>query len=140
MKTLATLGAVICAALAYDTTFSGGPIGAAVPVPFPAEAERLPDAPATCSLWDWTSKLLGTDLLPIICTTPAEIERREWSSSRFGPKLIFAIKEAVYKSYAPATGEFLDFQDVGVRTIDQSGFSRPRLSIWRNLWHSAVEP
>ncbi|WP_456639425.1 4'-phosphopantetheinyl transferase family protein [Bradyrhizobium sp. USDA 10063] len=64
---------------------------------------------------------LGTDLLPIICT-PAEIERREWSSSRFGPKLIFVIKEAVYKSYAPATGEFLDFQDVEVRTNDQSGF------------------
>ncbi|WP_456856740.1 4'-phosphopantetheinyl transferase family protein [Bradyrhizobium sp. USDA 4501] len=63
---------------------------------------------------------LGADLLPIICT-PAEMERAEWSSSRFGPKLIFAIKEAVYKSYAPATGHFLDFQDVSVTTDDQSG-------------------
>ncbi|WP_371933137.1 4'-phosphopantetheinyl transferase [Bradyrhizobium sp. CCGUVB23] len=51
---------------------------------------------------------LEGDLLPIICT-PAEIELSEWSNSRVGPKLIFAIKEAVYKSYAPATGEFLDF-------------------------------
>ncbi len=63
---------------------------------------------------------LGADLLPIICT-PAEIELSEWSGSRVGPKLIFIIKEAVYKSYGPATGEFLDFQDVSVRTNDQSG-------------------
>lgn len=63
---------------------------------------------------------LGADLLPIICTC-AELQRREWSSNRFGPKLIFVIKEAVYKSYSPETGEFLDFQDVSVRAGDQSG-------------------
>ncbi|WP_083754821.1 4'-phosphopantetheinyl transferase family protein [Bradyrhizobium murdochi] len=63
---------------------------------------------------------LEADLLPFVCTCE-EIERKEWSSSRFGPKLLFAIKEAVYKSYAPATGEFLDFQDVSVRTNDQCG-------------------
>ncbi|MGY8663507.1 4'-phosphopantetheinyl transferase superfamily protein [Bradyrhizobium sp. UFLA05-109] len=63
---------------------------------------------------------LGADLLPIICT-PAELQRREWSSNRFGPKLIFVIKEAVYKSYSPQTGEFLDFQDVSIRTRDGSG-------------------
>ncbi|MGY8684419.1 4'-phosphopantetheinyl transferase superfamily protein, partial [Bradyrhizobium sp. UFLA05-153] len=64
---------------------------------------------------------LGADLVPIICTS-AERRRREWSSGRFGPKLIFVIKEAVYKAYSPETGEFLDFQDVSVRTGDQSGF------------------
>ncbi|WP_408642442.1 4'-phosphopantetheinyl transferase family protein [Sinorhizobium chiapasense] len=62
---------------------------------------------------------LGADLLPIICT-PTEMER-SGSSSRFGPKLIFVIKEAVYKSSAPSTGAFLDFQDVCVRTNDESG-------------------
>ncbi|WOH80119.1 4'-phosphopantetheinyl transferase superfamily protein [Bradyrhizobium sp. BEA-2-5] len=62
---------------------------------------------------------LGADLAPIICT-PAELERAEWCSGRSGPGLIFAIKEAVYKSYAPATGEFLDFHDVCVRISDQS--------------------
>lgn len=63
---------------------------------------------------------LEANLVPIICT-PAEMRRREWSTSCFGPKLIFIIKEAVYKAYAPATGEFLDFQDVVVRTDDQHG-------------------
>ncbi|KAA3451432.1 hypothetical protein C7I87_06875 [Mesorhizobium sp. SARCC-RB16n] len=63
---------------------------------------------------------LGADLLPIICT-PTETERAEWSSSRFGPKLIFVIKEAVYKAYAPSTGAFLDFQDVCVRIEHESG-------------------
>ncbi|WP_320291529.1 4'-phosphopantetheinyl transferase family protein [Mesorhizobium album] len=63
---------------------------------------------------------LGADLLPIICT-PTETERAEWSSSRFGPKLILVIKEAVYKSYAPGTGAFLDFQDVCVRIKHESG-------------------
>jgi len=63
---------------------------------------------------------LGVDLLPIICT-PAEMDRREWAGSRFGSKLIFATKEAVYKAYAPATGEFLEFHDVMVRTNDENG-------------------
>ncbi|MGY4158190.1 4'-phosphopantetheinyl transferase EntD [Bradyrhizobium sp. USDA 4461] len=63
---------------------------------------------------------LEADLLPIICT-PAEMDRRDWASSRFGAKLIFAIKEAVYKAYAPATGEFLELHDVMVRTNDENG-------------------
>ncbi|WP_439373406.1 4'-phosphopantetheinyl transferase family protein [Bradyrhizobium sp. DASA03120] len=63
---------------------------------------------------------LGADLLPIICSS-AELQRREWSSNRFGPKLIFVIKEAVYKLYSPVTREFLDFQDVSVRTGDHTG-------------------
>ncbi|WP_084801538.1 4'-phosphopantetheinyl transferase superfamily protein [Bradyrhizobium sp. Ec3.3] len=78
---------------------------------------------------------LGADLLPIICT-PAELQRREWSSNRLGPKLIFVIKEAVYKSYSPETGEFLDFQDAG--QVTRVGCSRRRSSIQKNLRVSAV--
>ncbi|WP_084799890.1 4'-phosphopantetheinyl transferase superfamily protein [Bradyrhizobium sp. Ai1a-2] len=183
MKTLATLGPAIGAALAHDIGFSGGPIRDPHPLPFAAEAEMLGNVSlrrrrefgwgrhhareALCHLGLapspilsrvdraplWPTEVvgsishsssdcgavagrssnvlalgldiedqepLGADLLPIICTA-AEIERGEWSSSRFGPKLIFVIKEAVYKSYAPATGEFLDFQDVNVRMNEQSG-------------------
>ncbi|MGX5851670.1 4'-phosphopantetheinyl transferase family protein [Mesorhizobium sp. PL10] len=182
MKTLATLGSAIGAALGDDISFSGGQIRDPVPLPFPDEAEMLGNvslrrrrefswgrhharealrhlgfAPVPILSRDraplWPSGVVGSishsssdcgavagrssnvlalgldiedqepleaELLPIICT-PVEMERKEWSSSRFCPKLIFVIKEAVYKSYAPATGEFLDFQDVIVGTDDADG-------------------
>ncbi|MEI9425651.1 4'-phosphopantetheinyl transferase superfamily protein [Mesorhizobium sp. Cs1299R1N1] len=182
MKTVATLGGAIGAALGNDISFSAGCIRDPVPLPFPDEAEmlgnvslrrrrefgwgrhharealrRLGFAPVAILSRDraplWPSGVVGSishsssdcgavaglssnvlalgldiedheplesELLPIICT-PLEMERKEWSRSCVGPKLIFVIKEAVYKSYAPHTGEFLDFQDVIVRTDDTIG-------------------
>lgn len=60
-------------------------------------------------------------LITRICL-PGEIRRELIGSERPGEsaKLIFSMKEAVYKALWPVTGEFLGFHDVEVR-IDRAG-------------------
>ena len=54
---------------------------------------------------------LPPDMLELIATPR---ERRAIADNPLGAKLLFAIKEAVYKAAYPLDHEFLDFHDIGV--------------------------
>jgi 4'-phosphopantetheinyl transferase EntD len=62
--------------------------------------------------------VLDPDLIALVCR-PEERERAggKGTSGVDKAKLLFVIKEAVFKAYFPATGAFLEFQDVSA-TID----------------------
>lgn len=55
---------------------------------------------------------LPSDMLELIAATPRE--RRAIADNPLGTKLLFAIKEAVYKAAYPLDHEFLDFHDIEV--------------------------
>jgi 4'-phosphopantetheinyl transferase EntD len=57
---------------------------------------------------------LQPDILELIVTPR---ERREIANNPLGAKLLFAIKEAVYKAAYPLDNEFLDFQDIEVDLV-----------------------
>jgi 4'-phosphopantetheinyl transferase EntD len=58
---------------------------------------------------------LETDLYPLICREDELYLKQYLAGTAIDPgKLLFVIKEAVYKAYFPGAGVFLDFQDVKV--------------------------
>lgn len=74
---------------------------------------------------------LDSDLVEQICR-PSEL--REAEHARLGgavrvhrPKLLFVIKEAVFKAYHPLTGYFLDFLEVTVTLHPRTGSFMARI-------------
>ena len=57
------------------------------------------------------AEALDPDLLEVVVTAT---ERRQMRDGQFGGRLLFAVKEAVYKAVYPLDGIFLDHHDVEV--------------------------
>lgn len=71
-----------------------------------------------------TAAALEADLVTHVCSE-VELSSVPSSAARDGidvPKLLFVIKEAVYKMYWPLAGHFLDFDDLQVDLIDSDRF------------------
>lgn len=64
---------------------------------------------------------LPLDMLELIL---APRERHAIADNPFGAKLLFAIKEAVYKAAYPLDHEFLDFHDIEVDLVGRLGTTR----------------
>ena len=64
---------------------------------------------------------LPSELVTLVAT-PAE--RRCYSSTVVGSRILFSIKEAIYKALNPLDGLFLDFQDIEIDLIANRGLTR----------------
>ncbi len=66
---------------------------------------------------------LGQELVPLVCVAAelARLERSPESSRGLTAKLLFSVKESVFKCVYPITGVFLDFQDCEVMLDERSG-------------------
>lgn len=63
-----------------------------------------------------SADLLAQDLIPMICRLDENVEN---DSAR--AKLLFSIKEAVYKCIFPTVGRFVDFLEVKINLDSESG-------------------
>lgn len=74
---------------------------------------------------------LGIDVEPAVPLPPELVmlvatsaERRCYSSAVIGSRILFAIKEAIYKALNPLDDLFLDFQDIEVDLFAKRGHTR----------------
>jgi len=83
-------------------------------------------------------ELLSQDMLELIATPR---ERRTIADNLLGTKLLFAIKEAVYKAAYPLDNEFLDFHDIEVDLVGRLATTRSGRTFtlhWYILYHVLV--
>lgn len=81
---------------------------------------------------------LPPDILELVATSR---EQREIIGNKFGARLLFAIKEAVYKATYPLDHEFLDFHDIEVDLANRLATTRSGLTLalhWGVLSHVLV--
>jgi 4'-phosphopantetheinyl transferase EntD len=52
------------------------------------------------------------------------VELRQIANEPLGGKLLFALKEAVYKAVYPLDGIFLEFHDIAVDLVDRTATTR----------------
>ena len=122
------LGALGFGSLALPRSMSGAPVWPRGVIGSLAHDEEVAVAAITSSS---QFSALGIDVEPaaplppelvMLVATPAE--RRCYTSAVIESRILFAIKEAIYKALNPLDGVFLDFQDIEVDLFANRGQTR----------------